>query len=96
MLDVGDGADLIFGFVEVEGIFKLVLELIVHRKGMALRRFARGIQFQEFIGHVLHRFFDAGLGARPLLRSQLVQNGRGAALRGAIFLDQIQSRQRNI
>ena len=41
-LDVGDGGELVVGFVEVEGVLELALQLVVGREGVALRRRCAG------------------------------------------------------
>ena len=37
-LDVGDGGDLIVGFVVVEGVFELALKFVVRREGVCPER----------------------------------------------------------
>ncbi len=66
-LDVGDGGDLVVGFVEVEGVFELVLHVGVGGEGRALRGLALGIELEKLGRHVGHRFFYAGFGFLPAL-----------------------------
>ena len=67
VLDGAYGGELIVGLGVVEGLFELVLKLVVLGEGIALDRLALGIKLQQFGGHVLHRLADARLGLGPLL-----------------------------
>ena len=55
-----------------------------------------GVELEQFVGHVVHGLLDAGLGLGPLLRAELVQDGRGAGVGGAIFLDEVEARERDV
>ncbi len=54
------------------------------------------VELQQLVGHVAHLGFDARFGAFPGHAAQAVQPRRRAFTRAAIFLDQIQARQRNV
>src|SRR5271154_1358391 len=95
-LDVGDGRYLIVGLAVIEGVFKLALELIVPWKSVALRGLALRIKFQQLICHVLHGLLDARLCLGPLLRSQAVEHRRRSRIGGAVFLNEIKARERDI
>ena len=62
---------------------------------MTLRHLALRIELQQFVGHVLHGLADARLGLRPRRRAQMVQR-RLRALRRAIFLHQVEPRERHV
>ena len=82
--------------VEVEGVFELVLHVGVGREGRALSGLALGVEAQKLGGHVGHRFFDAGLGLLPGLRAELVELRRGSGVGGAVLLDEVEARERDV
>ncbi len=92
---VGDGLRLIFGFAEFEGVFELAHPLVARREGVALRGFALGVEFEQFVGHVFHGLAHAGLGLGPRCRAEMTQHRLGA-FRRAVFLNQVEARQRNV
>ena len=95
VLHVDDGVHLVFGFVELEAVFELALPLGVGGEGVPLGRAARGVELQEFLGHVLHGLLHASLGFLPLLRAQAVQH-RLHAFGGTILLHQVEARERHV
>ena len=96
VLDVGDGGDLVFGLVEVEGVVELALHVAVGRKRGADGGLALRVELNQLGAHVGHRFLDACLGLVPGLRSELVEFGRRAGLAAAIFLDEVEARERDV
>jgi hypothetical protein len=62
---------------------------------MTLRGLALRVELEQLVGHVLHRLADARLGLLHCCVPKVVQDRLGA-FRRAIFLDQIEARQRNI
>ena len=64
-------------------------------KAWPAARLARGVELEQLVGHVLHGLLHARLGLLPLLRAQPVQY-RLHALRRAILLHQVESRERHI
>ena len=96
VLDGADGGELVVGFAIVEGVFKFLLEFIVLGEGSALRGGALGIELEQFTGHVLHGFAHSGLGLDPLLRTEFVEHRGGAGVGGAVFLDQVKARERDV
>ena len=95
-LDVGDGGDLIVGLVEVEGILKLALHVGVGREGGADRGAALRVELQQLAGHVGHGLLHPRLGLLPGLSAELVELGRGAGVGRPIFLDEVETGERNI
>ncbi len=95
-LDVGDGGELVVGLVEVEGVFELALHVGVGGEGRALDGLALGVELEELGGHVGHGLFDAGLGLLPALRAEFVELGRGAGVGGAVLLDEVEARERDV
>src|SRR5450631_3728294 len=79
-LDIGDGGELIVGFVVVEGVFELTLELVVRRECMTLRGLALCIELEQFVSHVLHGLLDARLGLGPLLRAESIEYWSGSGV----------------
>ena len=59
------------------------------------RGLARGIEFEQLVGHVFHGLLHARLGLLPLLRAQPVQR-RLHAFRRAVLLDQVEPRERHV
>ena len=55
-----------------------------------------GVELDQLGGHVGHGFLDAGLGLLPGLRAQLVEDGRGAGLGGAVLLDEVEAGERDV
>ena len=96
VLDGADGGELVVGLVVVEGVFKLALEFVVVREGVALRGVALGIELEQLAGHVLHGLAHARLGLGPLLRAEPVEHRRGPGVGGAIFLNQVEARERDV
>ncbi len=96
VLDGADGGELVVGLVVVEGVFELLLKFVVFGECGALRGVALGVKLEQLGGHVLHGLAHARLGLDPLLRAELVEDGRGAGVGGAIFLDQIEARERDV
>ncbi len=93
--DVFDGLGLIFGFVELEGVFEFAEPFVAGRKGVSDGCFTLGVKFEQLIGHVFHGLLDASFGLRPGLRAEMTQDGL-RALRRAIFLDEIEAGERDI
>ena len=54
------------------------------------------VELQQLVGHVLHGLLHARLGLGPLLRAELVQYRRGPGIGGAVFLDQVEARERHV
>ena len=75
--DVGDGLGLVFGLVELEGVFELANEFVARGEGVALGHFAFGVKLEEFVGHVFHGLAHAGLGLGPRLRAEVTQGWLG-------------------
>ena len=88
-LDVNNRVHLVFGFVELEGVFELVLPFGVGGKSMSLGGLAHRVELEQLFGHVLHGLFHAGFGLLPLLRAQPIQY-RLHSFRGAVLLHQVQ------
>ena len=80
----------------VERVFKLALKFVVCGEGRALRGLALGVELEQLAGHVLHGFAHARLGLGPLLRPQFVQYRRGPGVGGAVLLNQVEARERNV
>ncbi len=95
-LDVDDGGELVVGFGEGEGVFELALEVVVGREGGAYCRLALGVELEELSGHISHGFLDAGLGLLPGLGAEFVEDGSGSGLGGAIFLDEVETGERDV
>ena len=96
VLDGANGGELVVGLVVVEGVFELLLEFVVVGEGGALRGVALGVELEQLGGHVLHGLAHARLGLGPLLRAEPVEHRRGAGVGGAVFLDQIEARERDV
>ena len=93
--DVGDGLRLVFGLVELEGVFELAHELVARGEGVALGHFAFGVELEEFVGHVFHGLAHAGFGLGPGLRAEMTQGWLGAFGR-PVFLNQVEARERDV
>ena len=96
VFDGADGRCLIVGLVVIECVFELALEFVVLGECGALRGVALGVELEQLRGHVLHGLAHARLGFGPLLRAEPVEHRRGSGVGGAIFLDQIEARERNV
>ncbi len=94
-LHVRDGDGLVGRFVKFKGIFKFTLERAVRRKCEALPGLPFGIEFQQFVGHVLDRLADASLARRPGCAAELVEGGL-RSFDGPIALHQIEPFERHI
>ena len=95
-LDVGDGLSLVFGLVELEGVFELARRIRCRRgKTWPLRRFALGVELEQFVGHVFHGLAHAGFGLGPGLRAEMTQRWLGPFGR-TVFLDQVEARERDV
>ncbi len=57
---VFDGLGLIFGLVELEGVFEVADEVIASGEGVAARHFSFSVKLEEFVGHVFHGLANAG------------------------------------
>ena len=88
-LDLLDGAELVLGFLELEGFFKLVLPAALRAESESLDGFAPGVKIQELLGQLLDGFFRPFLGFQPMAGSELVQQ-RLAGPDGRVFLDEAQ------
>ena len=86
---------LVFGLVEFEGVFEFANEFVAGGEGVAYGHFAFGVKFEKFVGHVFHGLAHAGFGLGPGLRAEMTQGWLGA-FGGAIFLNQVETRQRNV
>ncbi len=88
-LDLLYGAELVLGFLELEGFFKFVLPAALRAESESLDGFAPGIKIQELPGQLLDGFFRPLLGFQPMAGSELVQQ-RLAGSDGRIFLNEAQ------
>ena len=95
-LDVGDGRDLVVGLVEVEGVLELALHVAVGGERGAESGLALGVELEQLGGHVGHGLLDARLGLLPGLGAEPVELGRRAGLGGAVLLDQVEARERDV
>jgi hypothetical protein len=93
--DVSDGLGLIFGFVELEGIFELADEFVARGEGMAYGHFAFGVELEEFVGHVFHGLAYTGFGFGPRLRAEMTE-GWLRAFGRAVFLNQVEAGERDV
>ncbi len=57
---------------------------------------ALGVELEQLAGHVLHGLAHARLGFGPLLRAKPVEHRRGPGVGGAVFLNQVEARERNV
>ncbi len=92
---VGDGLRLVFGFVELEGVFELAHEFVARGEGVAHGHFAFGVKLEEFVGHVFHGLAHAGFGLGPRLRAEMTERWLGAFGR-PVFLNQVEARERDV
>ena len=90
-----DCGELVLGFGVLEGVFEFALPVGVGRERKAFGHAALGVELQQLVRHVAHFGFDARFGFRPGGAAEPVE-GRLRFSRAAIFLDQIQARQRNV
>ena len=72
------------------------MKLVVDVKRVSFGCLALGVEYEQLIGHVLHGLLHAGARLGPLLRTELVQHRLWAGVCRAIFLDQIEARERHI
>ncbi len=79
-LNGGNRAALVGSFNVWKAIFQLFLPGRICAKSVTRNGLPFGVQFQQFFGHLLHRFFDVGLGSRPFLRAEPRQRGNAALL----------------
>ena len=70
--DVGDGLGLVFGLAEFERVFEFAYPLVSRREGMAFGQLARGVELEQFVGHVLHGLAHASLGLGPGRSSEMI------------------------
>ena len=94
-LHVGDGLRLVVGLVVFEGVFELLHPLGVGGEDMTLRSLALRVELEQFVGHVLHRLADAGLGFGPGGRAEMIQD-RLRAFRRTILLHQVEASERHV
>ncbi len=66
-------------------------ENAVPERGLALR-----VELQQLFGHVLHGLLHARLGLGPRGVAEAVELRRGAGFGGAILLDEVEPRERNV
>ena len=78
-LDVGDCRALIGRQLPLEGVLELLLPVRVGAEGVARHGFARGVELEQLLGHVAHRFLDARLGLLPGRAAQPIQRRPGRA-----------------
>ena len=89
VLDIGDGLRLIFGFVELEGVFEL-RHPFYRRERHGPEPSCAAHKASAVRRPYLSWPFDARFGLRPLRGTEMVERGLGAFLR-AIFLNQIKA-----
>jgi hypothetical protein len=94
-LHVGDGRRLIGRQFIREGRFELLLPGSVAAEGVAFYQPALGVKLQQFLRHVAHRAFGAGLRLLPSDPPQTVQR-RSVRIAAGIFLDQVESLDRRV
>ena len=93
--DVGDGLRLVFGLVELEGVFELAHEVVARGERVALGHFAFGVELEQFVGHVFHGLAHAGFRLGPRLRAEMTERWLGAFGR-TVFLNQVEARERDV
>ena len=86
---------LVFRLAVLEGVFKLLHPLAVRGKGMPLGHFAFGVQLEQLVGHVFHGLTYPSFRSSPGGGAQMAEHRLGA-FRGAVFLHQIETGQRDI
>ena len=70
--------------------------LVSGEKAVPSGGLALGVELEQLGGHVGHGLFDAGLGLLPGLGAELVELRRGAGVGGAVLLDQVEARERDV
>ncbi len=94
-LHIFDGALLVRGFLELEGVLEFALPIGVWRKRMSGRGLALGIQGKELFRHVGDGLAHARLARFPNSGAETVE-GRLHAAERLIFLDEVDARERNV
>ena len=90
--DVGDRGLLIGRELVLERVGKFLVPVRVGGEREARNRLARGVELQQFFGHVAHGLLHPGLGLLPGRAAQLVEGGRRPA---RVLLDEIEPFERN-
>ena len=90
--DVLNRGFLIDRQVVLECVAEFLLPVRIRTEGVADDRFSRGIELQQFLGHVAHGFLHARLGFVPRRAAQTIERRGGAA---GVFLDEIEPLERN-
>src|SRR5581483_8274005 len=94
-LDLCDSIGLVFSRCIFESVFELTLPIAVRRKSESLAHTAARVEFQQLIRHVAHLGFDARFSLLPRRATQAIEM-RFCITGAAIFLYQVQARERNV
>ena len=89
-LDFLDTTELIFGFLILKMGFKIFLILGVGGKSVAFHLLPLGIEGDELVSHLVHRFADPLPGFLPLAAVEAVEFDSGVLPGADVFRDQIQ------
>ena len=95
-LDLMDTAQLIVRLLILEMVFKIPLHFVIRRKSIAFDRHPLGIQCDQLIGHLVHRFFDLLSGLLPFGGMQAVQFNVRVFPRTDVLGDEVQLGDRYI
>ena len=87
---VGDGLQLVRGFLIFEGGFELPVSRVRRREVVTRQHPAQGIQLHQFPGDLFHRLFYPALGPLPGFSPQ-AGHPRAGAFHPQVFLHQIQA-----
>ena len=96
VLDLGNAAQLIVGFLVGKILLKLTLPRVIRREGVALDLGALGIQLDETLGKLLCRRFGACFRLAPVRAAELVQPHALVVAAADVFGDKIERGCRNI
>src|SRR5262245_564482 len=87
-LDVPYGRRLIDGQLVRKRALEFLLPVRIRREGVAWYRLPLGVQLQQLLGHVAHRFLDARLGFFPRRPTEAVEGWTGSA---CVLLNEIEA-----
>ena len=91
-LDVAGGGLLIRGQLVLERVLELLLPVRVAGEGVARHGAARGVELEQLLRHVAHRFLDSGLRALPRRAAQPVDR---RLRRAGVLLHEVEALDRH-
>ncbi len=76
--NVDNGFSLVVGFYIGETVFEFTLPLRIRRERKSHHHLTTGIQIEQVLGNLLHRFLHPLLGFAPALPAEMVEGGLAA------------------